>query len=125
MASAVGRSAGELLARLSADEVEVLVALVTRVVVEVLRRVDGGAVAAGAAPAASITGGASRTGAAGDATPVPGATHRFTGPVLVEHDVRDARSRGIGVLWLSAGTLVSPLAADAARAWGLDLEREA
>ena len=142
MAVVTGRSDREVLARLSADEIEALVALVTRVVLEVLRRVDGTVAlpvaggasrpdaalatsAAGEASAASNAGGPPRMGANTAAAPTPGPPRRFAGPVLVEQDVRDARSRGVGVLWLSAGTLVSPLAADAARAWGLDLEREA
>lgn len=118
-----GQSDRELLAGLSTGEVEALVALLTRVVVEVLRRADG-------ASAASSAGGVARIGAApattsvGERATAQGVAHRFAGPVLVEQDVRDARSRGVGTLWLSAATLVSPLAVDAARAWGLELERE-
>lgn len=95
---------GNLLRRLSAEDLDVLTRLITRLILEVVQGLE----------------------AAGNGARVPAGTARtFDGPVLVEHDVFAALAAGVRVLRVGSGTLLSPLAVDTARERGLVIEREA
>lgn len=112
------RAAISAFRRLDDADREILSALVTQIVLEVLKRLE-------VEGKVCLTG---PSGTEGERT-CPGSAdegrvHQVTGPVLVEDDVRRARDQGARTIRLGKHTLLSPLAVDAAREWGLELERE-
>lgn len=103
----------ERLRGLSEAEFEALVAVLTQVVIAVVRRLDEGGLAADPGGLAAAAG------------PIAAhAARSFPGAVLVEDDVLDARRRGVNVLRVARTTVLSPLALDTAREAGIRVERE-
>jgi hypothetical protein len=116
-----------LLQRLSAEELEALVKLVTQLVWRVFQSAGsaGGDDSVGPGEGSGGTGTVLLgVGTNGMTTRPTDGRHRFTGRVLVEDDVRAARRTGCACLLLPRGAVISPLALDTARELHIEIVRE-
>ena len=112
------RAAISAFRRLDDADREILSALVTQIVLEVLKRLE-------TEGKVCLTGpGGAEQECMNPGSADEGRVHQVTGQVLVEDDVRRARDQGARAIRVGKHTLLSPLAVDAAREWGVELERE-